>query len=81
MTGSPTLLSVASTDAITFVSVPTCACSLIQRWQRFSCPYFSSNQRAYVFVANPVLSVANVVSTARGDVPRPVEFGDGSDDQ
>jgi hypothetical protein len=43
---SPTMLSVASTDAITFVTVPTCACSLIQRWHFFSPPYFSSNHRA-----------------------------------
>lgn len=46
MTESPTLLSVASTDAIAWVSVPTWAWSLIQRWHFFSPPNFSSNQRA-----------------------------------
>jgi hypothetical protein len=46
ITESPTVLSVASTDARTFVTVPTCACSVIQRCERFSVPYFSSNQRA-----------------------------------
>lgn len=37
MTESPTVLSVASAEAMTFVMVPTCACSLIQRWHFFSC--------------------------------------------
>lgn len=46
MTGSPTLLSVASTEAMTCVIVPTCAWSLIQRCHFFSPPYLSSNQRA-----------------------------------
>src|SRR5690606_31795843 len=46
ITESPTVLSVASTEAITFVTVPTCAWSLIQRWHFFSVPYFSSNHRA-----------------------------------
>jgi hypothetical protein len=66
MTTSPTVLSVASTDAITFVTVPTCACSLIQRWHFFSPPYFSSNHRAYVLVAKPVESVANEATGGAG---------------
>jgi hypothetical protein len=40
------LLSVTSTAVITFVTVPTGAWALTQRWHFFSPPYFSSNQRA-----------------------------------